>query len=165
MANEVDTRADHLEPWTWKPGESGNPNGRPRNILRGVCEQLGIDIKAAVPLPEKVAFINRMLEMTLDQLKNIAGDKRAPAWMVMVASAIRTDIAAGKMTTLDALLDRVHGRPTQAINLMGWGNDDKAKELEEYTDAEIVEELERIEQSGTLNTEEDEEDDGNGSGE
>jgi len=156
MAEESrDTRADHLEPWVWKPGESGNPNGRPRNVLRNLCAEMNIDIREAVPLAEKVQFINRMLEMTLKQLKDIAGDVRAPAWMVMVASAIRSDISAGRMTTLEALLDRVHGRPTQAINLMSWSNDEKAKELEDFTDAEIVEELERLDQSTTLKTEQD----------
>jgi hypothetical protein len=49
-------KADHLKPWIWKPGESGNPTGKqkkPRRSFDAVrrFEALGID-----PLSEAIAL-------------------------------------------------------------------------------------------------------------
>ncbi len=49
-------KAEHLKPWLWRPGESGNPSGRkpkPRRNLDAVqrLEQLGVD-----PLEEVIAL-------------------------------------------------------------------------------------------------------------
>lgn len=96
------------------PGETANPNGRPRKVLKQMCEELGLKIGAAIPVSDKLQFVNHMLEMTRAEILSIKGDKRSPVWLVTIACAIERDINKGETKVLSELMDRVIGRPQQA---------------------------------------------------
>ena len=85
------------------------------------------------------------MEMTMGQLKSIATDPRAPAFMVVIATAIKGDIKSGSFRTIDMLMDRFYGRAVQAIAVMGTPPEAAAVPLSEWTDTEIDEELARLE--------------------
>lgn len=97
----------------WERGESGNPDGRPRKVLSELAEKVGVDFKVSLSKEDKFSILESMLEMSLEELKSIATDKRAPAFMVVVAGAIRKDITNGKMYTINDLFDRFFGKPNQ----------------------------------------------------
>lgn len=67
-------KAEHLKPWMWRPGESGNPTGskpKPRRNLDAVqrLEQLGVD-----PLEEVV---------TLARDSSLSKPLRLKAWLTL----------------------------------------------------------------------------------
>lgn len=130
----------------WEKGESGNPAGRPKNALKKLSEETGINFKVRLTRQDKATIMESMLEKNMEDLKSIATDKRSPAFMVIIANAIKTDIKNGRMTTLDMLLDRFYGRPAQSIHLLGATMEEEQEvPLSEWTDAEIEEELKRLE--------------------
>src|SRR5919198_3773723 len=71
-------KAEHLKPWLWRPGESGNLAGRPKNPRRSFdavrrLEALGVD-----PLEEVVA---------LAQDPALPKATRLKAWMALMEYA------------------------------------------------------------------------------
>lgn len=108
----------------WEPGESGNPKGRPPNLLRKLENAIGKDFKVTLSMNDKMQIIEAMLELTLGELKVIATNDNSPAFLVMTANAIKKDISQGRMTTVESLADRVMGRPKQADTTRG-DNDTK----------------------------------------
>jgi hypothetical protein len=95
----------------WKRGQSGNPNGRPRKVLSALAKKVGVDFNVSLSKQDKFAILESMLEMNVKQLKELSLDKTTPAFMVIVSNAIRADLAAGKMHTVNDLFDRFFGRP------------------------------------------------------
>ena len=68
-------KAEHLKPWLWRPGESGNPSGRkpkPRRSFNAVqrLEALGVD-----PLEEVITLAQDPALPKATQLK---------AWMALM---------------------------------------------------------------------------------
>jgi hypothetical protein len=108
----------------WQPGQSGNPNGRPPNLLRRLEKAIGKDFKVRLSMRDKMQIIEAMLELTLSELKVIASNDNSPAFLVMTANAIEKDVQQGRMTTVESLADRVMGRPPQADAM---GGDEDAK--------------------------------------
>ena len=104
---------------SWERGQSGNPNGRPRRALSALSQKLDIDFKVSLSREDKFQSLESLLEMSIEELKAIALDKSTPAFMVIVAGAIRKDLATGKAQTLNELLDRFFGKPKQAIEHTG----------------------------------------------
>ena len=128
----------------WEPGESGNPLGRPKMALKQLAEKAGVDFQVHLTRTDKTRILESMMEMTMGQLKSIATDPRAPAFMVVIATAIKGDIKSGSFRTIDMLMDRFYGRAVQAIAVMGTPPEAAAVPLSEWTDTEIDEELARL---------------------
>ena len=103
----------------WEKGESGNLNGRPRKVLSLLAEKVGVDFSVSLSKEDKYSILESMLEMSIAELKAIATDNQAPAFIVIVAGAIRKDISSGKMATINDLFDRFFGRPKQVNELTG----------------------------------------------
>ena len=95
---------------TLKSGGAKN-GGRPKNILTRLETALGREFKVAFSKSDKLAIMESMLEMSLNQLGQIVQDKDAPAFMVVMAQSIRGDIERKKMNTVDELFARFWGRP------------------------------------------------------
>lgn len=127
----------------WEPGESGNPKGRPRNLLRQIAEAAGVDFSVSISENDKRRIIESMLELSLERLGKIATNKDTPAFMVVIANAIRTDVKDGTMTTVNSLFDRLYGRPAATLNLDMPETGERVP-MEEYTDAEVVAEAKRL---------------------
>lgn len=57
------------KPGTWLPGQSGNPNGRPKgkkNELTELKQDLEIAVRKSVPQEKVVAIVARMCEMAME---------------------------------------------------------------------------------------------------
>ena len=103
----------------FKPGESGNPNGRPKKITNIVKELLGDYLECELSPSQVKEFIMRCMEMNEPELQNIADSKTAPVFLVATAKALIKDMESGRTTTLENVFDRVMGRPKQALEHTG----------------------------------------------
>ena len=99
--------AEHLTPYQWQPGQTGNPNGRPpklKSLLRGY----GLTPSQAADV------INAMLLHTRPELETIADDAAAPIVETIVARALIKSAERGSLHALETLLSRSHGLPRPA---------------------------------------------------
>lgn len=118
-------RMENLRP-PWKPGESGNPKGRPPSRVRGnIAAIFGSKKRAAgfydLTLGEVDEWERAVLALSIDALKTLAQWGDAPAYPKGLAIAILTDMKNGKTTTIDKLRERQYGKPTQRVEVSGNG--------------------------------------------
>ena len=105
---------------SFKPGVSGNPSGRPRQPDTIVARQIFITVRAAA---------RALTQEAIDTLAAVMRDGRAPP--------------TARISAAVAILDRGHGRPSQAVDInVGW-------DLDRLTEDEL-EALERIIGRATL---------------
>lgn len=115
MAKRTAKRITNLTPW--QRGESGNPNGRPRQVLRLLEEKAAVEFNVCLSKEDKFIILESLLEMPLADLKRIASDTKAPAFLVTVAKAILSDASKGSINVLLQLFDRLYGKPQQATEI------------------------------------------------
>ena len=123
----------------WERGQSGNPKGRPRKVLSELGKIVGTDFSVSLSKDDKFQILESLLEMSLEDLKKIALDKSTPAFMVVIASAIRKDITMGRATTMTDLMDRFFGKPKQAVEHTGEDGKPISLNISNLTDAELAE--------------------------
>jgi|GEM_PF-1879106 len=99
---------ENLRPW--KPGESGNPNGRP--------PETHPNIKRFTKKAVQETFAELMVT-SQDDLAKIRDDAQESGVRAAVASVILRARAKGEMASLDALIDRVIGKVPQKTELTG----------------------------------------------
>jgi hypothetical protein len=95
---------EHLMPYQWQPGETGNPNGRPpklKSLLRGY----GLTPSQAADL------INSLLIHTRLELETIAANEETPIVETIVARALIKSADRGTLHALETLLTRSQGLP------------------------------------------------------
>ena len=109
MANE-----QNLKPC--KPGETHNPNGRPKNTL---TELKGLGLSKT----DCYNAIKYMLTLSKPDLKKVSESDIEPSYKVCVARAILKDIAKGYYSTVDSLFNRLFGKPQQEIIQTNYNTD------------------------------------------
>jgi Family of unknown function (DUF5681) len=97
---------------SFKPGVSGNPDGRPRRPETIAARQIFVTVRTAA---------RALTQEAVDTLAAVMRDGRAPA--------------TARISAAVALLDRGHGRPSQAVDLnigcdLGRLTDDELETLE-----------------------------------
>lgn len=127
-----------VRPHCWKRGESGNPEGRPRRVLKQIEQNVGIEFNVSLSAEDKFQILNSMIEMSLDELRDITTDKSCPVFMVNVARALKRDIENGRIVTLSELFDRFFGRPKQSSEVDITSKGEKIGGLNELTDDELL---------------------------
>ena len=108
----------------WRPGQSGNPKGRPKNR---VPEQLAVIFGSKARAKrfynlsgdEIDSWEKAVLAMSADPLKLLAKWSDAPTYPKGLAVAILTDMKNGRTATLDKLRERQYGKPAQRIDVSG----------------------------------------------
>ena len=100
---------ENILPFSWQKGQSGNPNGRPRKF---VCQlkEMGYNKQ------DINATIENMMAMTLNELADIFKDDNATILERTIANAMRKSLEKGTLYSLETLISRVHGVPTQTVN-------------------------------------------------
>lgn len=99
----------------FKKGTSGNPDGRPRKWVSTLTE---IGYKKA----EINDALMALMAMDLTELKEAEENPTATILEKTIATAMLTDIDRGQTTTIDKLIERVHGRAKQEISQHITGN-------------------------------------------
>ncbi len=115
---------ENIRPHQFKPGQSGNPKGRPKSrVPEQLVKIFGSKARAkkfyslsAVEINEWEAAI---LTFSANDLKLLAKWEDAPAYPKGLAIAVLRDMSNGKTTTLDKLRERQYGKPTQRMEVTG----------------------------------------------
>lgn len=97
-----------------KPGETRNPNGRPRKYVSLLREQ-------GYKLSEVNDTIQVLISMTIDELKEVYTNPKATILEKTIASAIRKSIEKGSLYSIETLLTRVYGKPKEQVDLNASG--------------------------------------------
>lgn len=100
---------ENILQYSWQKGQSGNPKGRPRKF---VCQlkEMGYNKQ------DINTTIENMMAMTLNELADIYKDEHATILERTIANAMRKSLEKGTLYSLETLISRVHGVPTQTVN-------------------------------------------------
>ena len=108
----------------FKKGQSGNPRGMPPNRILALLKatlpaarvkELRKELtKAEIDTIERVS-----LTMTTDDLRAIAKNADAPAYLKSLVIAIAMEMSQGRTSTVEKLRDRQFGATAQNVQLMG----------------------------------------------
>jgi hypothetical protein len=100
---------ENILQYSWQKGQSGNPAGRPRKF---VCQlkEMGYNKQ------DINQTIENMMAMTLNELAEIFKDEHATILERTIANAMRKSLEKGTLYSLETLISRVHGVPTQTVN-------------------------------------------------
>ena len=90
-------------------GQSGNPKGRPRKFVC-LLKDIGYNKQ------DVNDTIQTMMAMTLNELADIYKDEHATILERTIANAMRKSLEKGTLYSLETLISRVHGVPTQTVN-------------------------------------------------
>jgi len=90
---------DHVK---WKPGQSGNPSGRPKGIIRS---------------DEVQALLGRLWKLTREELQKIVQDPKSTMGEIMVASVMARAAKDGDASRLQFLLDRAVGKVRESLEV------------------------------------------------
>lgn len=92
----------------FQPGQSGNPNGRPRKWVNTLKNR-------GYKKSEVVDAIQIMIELDAKELKEIAEDETRTILEQIVASALLEAKRKKSLYNIETLLTRVYGQPKQEI--------------------------------------------------
>lgn len=126
MANE-----QNIIPHQFKPGQSGNPRGQSAKARQKKREKDEIErhltklfgtrrARQLIKDPLNAPMIDTMAQRaTISELQQIAKDPASTAYEVTIAMSIINDAKNGKTTTIDKIAERLHGKPTQRMEITG----------------------------------------------
>ena len=109
----------------YKPGQSGNPKGRPK---RAVSYLTGKGYK----LTEINDTIQEMVGMNIAELKKVRESDNATILEKTIAEALKKGLEKGNLESIETLLNRVYGKPKQDYDITSAG-----KELDNKPRVEI----------------------------
>lgn len=96
----------------FEPGETGNPNGRPRKYVSNLQAQ-------GYKLSEVNDAIQALMSMDLEELKEVAINPKATVLELTIAMAIKKSIERGSLYSIETLLTRVYGKPKELTEATG----------------------------------------------
>ena len=99
----------------FKPGESGNPNGRPRKLVSKIISHLNDNGVENVTKEQVVGAIEVCLNLTKEELSSLSDDNTQPYLIQTIASHI-TD-SKDSFHVLNFILERAFGKPNQKTDL------------------------------------------------
>lgn len=139
---------ENVIPHQFKPGQSGNPKGRPKSrVPEQLVKIFGSKSRAkkfyslsAVEVDEWEATI---LTLSVNDLKLLAKWDEAPAYPKGLALAVLSDMKNGTTKTLDKLRERQYGKAVQRMEVTGKDGGDliPARTLSREEAAELLKSL------------------------
>jgi hypothetical protein len=110
-------RGGKISPQTeWKKGQSGNPNGRPKNIHTILNDYFLADFNLKLSKSQTSDIIQVILGKTKNELIELAKNDELPFWISLIVKKAQRDYEKGSIHILDVLFDRVYGKPTETLN-------------------------------------------------
>lgn len=103
---------ENIKDHEFKPGESGNPNGRPRKYVSLLKEQ-------GYKLSEINDSLMALLSMDLNELKEVFENPKATVLEKAVAGAIRKSIEKGSLYNIETIITRAMGKPKEQTEHSG----------------------------------------------
>lgn len=104
----------------FKPGESGNPNGRPPKLLSGIVTELQQEGFERVSASHVVEAYEVLINLNEAKIKAIIADSDAPMLLRIVGKAM---LSPKGMEIVEKILDRAHGKAKQQTDLTTNGKD------------------------------------------
>jgi hypothetical protein len=101
----------NLKP-AWKKGESGNLNGRPPKVFTDLAKQFQKEGYKGVSKREITEALEVLIGLPEHKLKEILTDPNQP---ILFKVLIRSMVGKDGVSTIESILNRVHGKPTQSI--------------------------------------------------
>ena len=138
----------NIENHKWQPGQSGNPNGRPRNRVKELLDGLLTvkQVKENTNLEERDINAIEQIILSLDTpaLQAIAKSEKTPVYMRTLAMAAMWDMKNGKTQTMNLLRDRQFGAVKKQVDVTTNG---ESMIPQSMTPDEAKDLLKRIEES------------------
>lgn len=143
--------AKDIVKYQFKKGQSGNPNGRPRNRVSSewLPNVFGKDrAKKIKDLTddEVNTWERRLMVAGTPELLSLLRWEGCPSYAKGIASAILQDTKNGKTNTIDKLRERQYGKPVQKIELTGADGEPLIKTHQTMTQQEAREFLKKLDQ-------------------
>lgn len=91
-------------------------NGRKPRLYTIARKSYGIDVA------EFRDVVLYLMQCTKKELETVMNDEKTPIWVVNIARAISKDAGFGRLSVLPELLDRVFGKPSQAVDVTSNGD-------------------------------------------
>lgn len=101
-------QAPQLDPWKWKPGQSGNPNGRPRSSSE-------MKLRAAASTDDVMEILELRKTIVLHKLRGAVDVLNDPDASADAKAAALLALGPSDFDVVDRLLDRGHGKPQQNV--------------------------------------------------
>lgn len=105
---------ENLKGHEFKPGHSGNPNGRPRKLVTKMKDE---GYKRA----EINDTIEALLAMTLDELEDVIANKDSTVLELAVAKSLKKSAEKGVLSDIETIISRAYGKPRQEVDMTSLG--------------------------------------------
>ena len=106
----------------WQPGQSGNPNGRPKKIYTILKEK-------GYSKSDTVAAFKELSWYTVPELKEVANDDAKPIIVRIVARVLFKALQKSDWTKIKEIMEHTIGKPTQRVEMdTGLSTSDMSRE-------------------------------------